>query len=67
MRRLVLLCVVSVVCCAQAVSLVPQPRKLVEKGGVTTNAAVRYVTDAAIPAEGYRPFDVSTVGRSGGK
>ena len=37
-----------------AVALVPQPAKLVETGGVTKNAEIRYVTDAAVPAEGYR-------------
>ena len=37
-----------------AVALVPQPAKLVETGGVTKNAEIRYVTDSAVPAEGYR-------------
>ena len=37
-----------------AVALVPQPAKLVETGGVTKNAEIRYVTDATVPAEGYR-------------
>ena len=37
-----------------AVALVPQPAKLVETGGTTSNAAIRYVTDSAVPAEGYR-------------
>ena len=34
-----------------AVALVPQPAKLVETGGATSNAAIRYVTDSAVPAE----------------
>ena len=37
-----------------AVALVPQPAKLVENGGMTKNAEIRYVTDSAVPAEGYR-------------
>ena len=37
-----------------AIALVPQPAKLVETGGVTKNAEIRYVTDSAVPAEGYR-------------
>ena len=37
-----------------AVALVPQPAKLVETGGTTKNAEIRYVTDSAVPAEGYR-------------
>ena len=32
----------------------PQPAKLVETGGTTKNAEIRYVTDSAVPAEGYR-------------
>ena len=37
-----------------ALVLVPQPAKLVETGGVSTNGSIRYVTDASIPSEGYR-------------
>ena len=37
-----------------AIALVPQPAKLVETGGVTKNAEIRYVTDSAVPVEGYR-------------
>jgi len=36
------------------VTLVPQPTKLIESSGSTTNLTVRYVTDASVPAEGYR-------------
>ena len=37
-----------------ALVLVPQPAKLVETGGVSTNGSIRYVTDASLPREGYR-------------
>ena len=37
-----------------AVALVPQPQKVTELGGETANMAVTRVTDAALPAEGYR-------------
>ena len=36
------------------IALVPQPQKVVESGGVTTNVQVTVRTDASIPAEGYR-------------
>ena len=37
-----------------ALTLVPQPANLIETGGVTTNGAIRYLTDASLPKEGYR-------------
>ena len=37
-----------------ALALVPQPQTLVEKGGTTSVTSVTEVTDAKIPAEGYR-------------
>lgn len=37
-----------------ALALVPQPNRVVEKGGVTAELAVREVTDKALRTEGYR-------------
>ena len=37
-----------------ALALVPQPQKVVEKGGTASNVKVTNVTDATIPSEGYR-------------
>ena len=37
-----------------ALALVPQPRSVVELGGSTTNTAVEFRVDAALPKEGYR-------------
>ena len=37
-----------------ALSLIPQPQSLVEKGGTTARTAIADVSDATIPAEGYR-------------
>ncbi len=36
------------------ISIIPQPQKVAEGVGSTTNGVVRYETDAKIPAEGYR-------------
>ena len=37
-----------------ALALVPAPRKVVETGGTTTNAAVTFRFDGSLPKEGYR-------------
>ena len=37
-----------------ALTLVPQPAQVVERGGSSTNLTVSYERDASIPAEGYR-------------
>ena len=45
---------ITAVCALAALSIVPQPSKLVEGQGVCRNGEVRYTKDASIPAEGYR-------------
>lgn len=41
-------------CFLAALALVPAPRKVVETGGTTTNAAVTFRFDGSLPKEGYR-------------
>ena len=53
----------AIACVVAALALVPQPQKVVEKGGTTDKVAVTEARDASVPAEGYR----LTVGADGVK